>query len=176
MKKQLFSFLLLLSFVVSVSAQKAQVAATDGLETNLRKHIEYLASDKLEGRRTGEPGATAAADYIAKQFAGIGLKPGFRGSNGRSSFLQPFPYVTGVEMAKTGNEFALEFTQGDGKRIRKENQLTLISVGLDNRLQLKPVGFSPNGSVANAQVVFAGFGIVSPEQKFDDFEPPGGWS
>jgi hypothetical protein len=91
MKKQLYSFLLLVSFVVSVSAQKARVA-TD-VETNLRKHIEYLASDKLEGRRAGEQGATFAAGYIANQFAKLRLKPGVRGSNGKPGFLQPFSYT-----------------------------------------------------------------------------------
>jgi hypothetical protein len=81
MKRQLYSFLLLVSFVVSVSAQKAQVATS--VEANLRKHIEYLASDKLEGRRAGEQGATFAAGYIANQFANLRLKPGVHGSNGK---------------------------------------------------------------------------------------------
>ena len=42
----------------------------------LRKDVTYLASDKLEGRRTGTAGATAAAEYIADEFARLGLKPG----------------------------------------------------------------------------------------------------
>lgn len=90
MKKQLFSFLLLLSFVVSLSAQKAQVASD--VEVNLRKHIEYLASDRLEGRRAGEPGATYAAGYIANQFAKLRLKPGIA-SKGTLNFLQAFSYT-----------------------------------------------------------------------------------
>ena len=60
MKKQLFSFLLLLSFVFSVSAQKANTSKPDLTEQNLRQHLNYLASDKLEGRRTGEKSATFA--------------------------------------------------------------------------------------------------------------------
>ena len=93
MKKQLFSFLLLISFVVSVSAQKAQVAKISSVEANLRRHIEYLASDKLEGRRAGEPGATLAAKYIADQFARLKLKPGITGKNGKRSYLQPFSFT-----------------------------------------------------------------------------------
>lgn len=91
MKRQFFGFLLLLSFVFNVSAQKAQVANADAVEQNLRKHIEYLASDKLEGRRTGEAGATAAAGYIANQFARLHLKPGVHAANGKATYLQPFP-------------------------------------------------------------------------------------
>lgn len=93
MKKQIYSFLLLLSFVVSLSAQKAQPARVDALETNLRKHVTYLASDKLEGRRTGEVGATYAAGYIANQFAKLKLKPGARSANGKPNYMQPFSYT-----------------------------------------------------------------------------------
>jgi aminopeptidase YwaD len=93
MKKQFYSFLILLSFVVSVSAQKAQPARVDALETNLRKHVTYLASDKLEGRRTGEKGATYAAGYIANQFAKLRLKPGARSLNGKPNYMQPFSYT-----------------------------------------------------------------------------------
>lgn len=93
MKKQVYSFLLLVSFAFSVSAQKAQVARVDALESSLRKHVAYLASDKLEGRRTGEQGATYAAGYIANQFARMKLKPGARSANGKASYMQPFSYT-----------------------------------------------------------------------------------
>ena len=90
MKKQLIGFLLLLSFVVSLSAQKAQTASA--LEANLRKHVEVLASDKFEGRRAGEPGAVLAGNYVAEQFRKVGLMPGFTG-NGKPDFKQPFSYT-----------------------------------------------------------------------------------
>lgn len=100
MKKQLSSFLLLLSFVFSVSAQKAQVAKPSGLERALRKHIEYLASDKLEGRRTGEPGATVAAGYVANIFANLHLKPGVVAKNGKTGYLQPFSFVPSAALSQ----------------------------------------------------------------------------
>jgi hypothetical protein len=65
----------------------------DPTEANLRRTIEYLASDKLEGRRTGEPGATLAAKYIADQFKKVKLKPGVAGTNGKQSYLQPFSFT-----------------------------------------------------------------------------------
>ena len=91
MTKQLRSLLVLFSLVVSISAQKAAVSSS--VEANLRHHIEYLASDKLEGRRAGEPGAALAAKYIADQFAKIKLKPGATGANGKRSYLQPFSFT-----------------------------------------------------------------------------------
>ncbi|MBN1888744.1 MAG: M28 family peptidase [Thermoflexales bacterium] len=59
------------------------------------KHIEYLASDELEGRRPGTPGGQKAGDYIAARFVEYGLQPA--GSGG--TYFQPFslPYTTLVE-------------------------------------------------------------------------------
>ena len=51
----------------------------------VKRHTEYLASDKLEGRGQGSVGAELAAKYIAKQFKEMGLKPW----NG-DSYLQKF--------------------------------------------------------------------------------------
>src|SRR5690242_17985292 len=39
-------------------------------------HVEFLASDALQGRDTGSPGFEKAAAYVETQFKAIGLKPG----------------------------------------------------------------------------------------------------
>ncbi len=41
--------------------------------------IRYLASDSLDGRLTGTPGADSAAAYIARRFDQVGLQPGAGG-------------------------------------------------------------------------------------------------
>ena len=41
----------------------------------LKKHIEILASDSLEGREVGQPGELLAADYISNHFKNIGIPP-----------------------------------------------------------------------------------------------------
>ncbi|MCA1590101.1 MAG: M20/M25/M40 family metallo-hydrolase [Acidobacteria bacterium] len=46
----------------------------------------------MEGRRTGEKGAKAAADYIAGEFARFRLKGVVQNSNGRNGYLQTFPH------------------------------------------------------------------------------------
>jgi aminopeptidase YwaD len=154
LQKPGLTFLLLLTFCLSHSAQ----TSTLDTRANLRKHIEYLASDKLEGRRTGEAGAVLAAGYIANQFAKLGLKPGASDAVGKPGFMQQFPYVTGVELAANGNFFSIQVTTPDGQRNRAVETLT------------RPVGFSANGSVSNADVVYAGFGIVSTDPAFDDYK------
>jgi len=158
MKNKYLVGLLVLGLSVGVFAQKAKVAKTPDVEANVRKHIAYLTSDRLEGRRTGETGATSAAGYVANMFSALRLTPGAKTKTPKFSYMQMFPYVTGVEMGKTGNSFTLELTLRTGSRIKVENMVPA-----------KPVGFSPNGSVDAAKVIFAGFGITSSEPKFDDY-------
>jgi hypothetical protein len=38
-------------------------------------HVRFLADDALEGRDTGSPGHRKAAEYVAKQFEALGLRP-----------------------------------------------------------------------------------------------------
>ena len=129
----------------------------------IRQVIEYLASDALEGRRTGTPGANDAAHYIAGEFNRYGLRPGMqmarpartRGEN-QARYLQPFPYVAGVELGKNNLFFV--------NRGRPDDAMQFL-VGKD----WMPVGFSSNGQVEAAQLVFAGYGITDAELKYDDY-------
>ncbi|MCY7375881.1 MAG: M20/M25/M40 family metallo-hydrolase, partial [Pyrinomonadaceae bacterium] len=162
MKRQILSFLLLLSFAFSVSAQKAQTQKSGADEKNLRTHVEYLASDKLEGRRTGATGATYAAGYISNMFANYKLKASFNSTaNGKTkgNYLQEFPFVTGVEMADRGNTFSVDISKNVGQK------MTFVE-----ETAFKPVGFSPNGQIDSRAVVFAGYGIASDELKYDDYK------
>ena len=70
-------FFLLISF--AASAQMVE-------EKRLKAHVEYLASDQLEGRGTGTRGEKKAGDYIIKNFKKAGLKP----YPGQKGFRQEF--------------------------------------------------------------------------------------
>src|SRR6476620_6683927 len=79
----------------------------------LQQHISYLASDALDGRRTGTQGANDAAHYIAGEFSRLGLRPALQkaGASRRlsvamSQYLQPFPYIPGVALG-LGNSLSL---------------------------------------------------------------------
>ncbi|MBI3139961.1 MAG: M28 family peptidase [Sphingobacteriales bacterium] len=60
---------------------------------NLKSHIQYLADDKLEGRRTGTNGEKLAMEYISSQFSSTGLQP--KGSNG---YYQAFEVNEGKQI------------------------------------------------------------------------------
>ncbi len=72
-----------LFFLCATQHISAQKISTE----NLRKHIYYLADDKLKGRAPGTGGETKAANYVVKYFTEYGLEP--KGSKG---FFQPFTY------------------------------------------------------------------------------------
>src|SRR5438270_9348115 len=104
------SAVLLSSLSVSALAQQPSTPSIN----RLRQIITYLASDALEGRRTGTPGANEAAHYIAGEFNRLGLRPGMRlnQANGtrppsESAYLQPFPFVSDVAL---GNKNTLTIT------------------------------------------------------------------
>jgi aminopeptidase YwaD len=161
MARKFINSLLVLALVFSISvvAQQPNQPSVD----RLRQMITYLASDALEGRRTGTQGAVDAANYIAGEFERFGLKPGMQLTRGartraeaRSRYLQPFPFVSKVELG--------------------QNNLFFVNPGrADDMMQFRvredwmPLGFSTNGSIRHAEVVFAGYGISSAQMKYDDY-------
>ena len=86
-------FLLLLLFIGGCTSQKKIVVDDDPLLPRIKKHIEYLADDKLEGRRTGTKGEELAMQYISEQFKDIGLTP-----KGTEGYAQKFPMNEGKKM------------------------------------------------------------------------------
>ena len=86
----LFFFLLI---VTSSQGQKLKKEDRQVI-ANLQKHIEVLANDSLEGRRTGTPGEQKAITYISNEFKTVGLLP--KGTNG---FYQPFEIDEGKQVS-----------------------------------------------------------------------------
>ena len=146
---------LLLAAVGSLAQQPA--AQLEPSVARLQQHISYLASDALDGRRTGTQGANDAAHYLAGEFARLGLRPAIQkaGASRRlsvamSQYLQPFPYVAGVTLGPA-NALSL----GDKK----------FNVGQD----WMPVGFSSSSHVENTPIAFVGYGITASELNYDDY-------
>src|SRR5256885_16290955 len=96
-----------LAFAVALAQQSSTTAPS---VDHIRQVITYLASDALEGRRTGTPGANDAARYIAGEFNRLGLRPGMqpiepartRGEN-QSAYQQPFHYVSQAELGRANS-------------------------------------------------------------------------
>src|SRR2546421_8496718 len=98
-------FVLVALLSIAVFAQQPSASAPS--VNRLQQIISYLASDALDGRRTGTPGANDAAHYIAGEFSLLGLRPGMQMARAgrtrgeiRAGYLQPFPYISKVELGK----------------------------------------------------------------------------
>src|SRR5256884_7308042 len=162
MRRQFLSLALILAIAFSAIAQQRTDEAAPSVE-RLRAHITYLASDKLDGRRTGSPGANLAAEYIAREFSRYGLRrsigrdlPGMSilEADSPRRYMQEFPYVAGVDLGK-GNEFS--FIQG------LNGSPTSLHIGED----WVPLGLSNNTRFDKAEYMFVGYGITATELKYN---------
>ena len=147
MERRLFT-LAIAPIVALVSAQ-GQKSSEEITSFEIKQHVQFLASDSLDGRLTGTEGNRRAAQYIANQFERFGLPP-----VPGQSYLQEFEFVQQVRLGQQ-NSFVLATGTGPEE----------ASVDKDFR----PLGFSTNSSV-EGNLVFAGYGISAPEKGYDDYE------
>jgi len=156
--KTLSRTLIITAAVVALSAiviaQRGRTTNSPISENALRAHIKFLSDDRLEGRGTGAKGGETAALYIAEQFEALGLK----GAGPKGSFWQPVSLV-GVK-ADPKTEL----------RVNGETKSELFKFADDF------VAFTGSQTekvdIENAEMVFVGYGIDAPEQKWNDYKGP----
>jgi aminopeptidase YwaD len=170
-----FAFLMVAALAAGIFAQQTSSTKVTSVE-RLRAHIEYLASDKLEGRRTGSPGANAAAEYIAREFSRYGLRrsigqdlPGMSvlEADSPNRYLQKFPYVAGVELGKN-NSLTVTLTSANVAETQgsfKTQTTEAFRVAED----WLPLGLSASGRVENLPAVLVGYGLSVSDLKYDDY-------
>jgi len=147
--RQILPFLLISILAVPLQAQKKGLESIN--QSDLKKHMQFLASDELEGRDTGSPGLYTAARYLAVQAQYLGLKA----VGGENGYMQPYTILE--------------------KAYDRENSHTTIS-----KLGSAPVVNSESfyifpatkedKTVIEGEVVFAGYGIRDEAHNYDDFE------
>lgn len=110
MKKLLLIVLLFTTIANAQSKKKKRLAeekAAMEIMTNLKQHVQYLADDKLEGRRTGTKGEQLAQQYLVQQYTQMGLEP-----KGKEGYLQTFEINEGKQVDASSsfvvNEKALD--------------------------------------------------------------------
>ena len=112
-------------------------------------HIEFLASDALEGRRAGSPGHTKAAEYVAAKFREAGLKAG--GESGAYIQLVPMETRT-IDEPSSSLELIKD---GKSRRVRLGEEANL-GVRIDRPGEVE------------ADVVFVGHALTIPEANIND--------
>ncbi len=110
-----------------------------------------LASDELQGRAPGTEGETRTIAYLTEQFLAIGLEPG--GENG--GWTQRVPLV------HTQVRSPASFTVA-----AHGETLTLLS---PRDIYVNTARETRTVRIANAPMVFVGYGVTAPERGWDDF-------
>ncbi|HUR93157.1 MAG TPA: M28 family peptidase [Gemmatimonadales bacterium] len=147
----------LLCFTIAATPLAAQAGGTTAsaatrvaraLDSNLvRSHLEFLADDALEGRAPGTRGGTTAARYIAAQFRRLGLEPA--GDSG--TYFQRVPIIALTP------EPTLAVTRPTPSPLTWKTDYVMWSMRNDSVVDLQ------------GDLVFAGYGIVAPEQGWNDY-------
>jgi aminopeptidase YwaD len=99
-RKTIVAFILVICVTGNSFSQKLK-KADKIIIANLQMHVNYLADDKLEGRRAGTNGEKLAMEYIATQFEKAGLQP--KADNG--GWYQAFDINDGKEISRNSYFF-----------------------------------------------------------------------
>lgn len=154
MQKKIVRLLFLGLLLTDVSAQAqtrpsktakvtAQLPEQTITRAEVEAHTRFLASDELQGRRTGEPGNWVAARYIAEQFRQLGLKAVATSDNQADYFQR-------IELEKV-----------------KAAISAIMLLGNDTlRLGKELVVMAGNPTDVSGQVVYVGYGLTDGEDGY----------
>jgi hypothetical protein len=152
-----------LSFSLNLFSQDLSTRAAVDIATTviqprqIRAHMRFLSDSLLQGRAPGTPGYDVAASYVASQLEGMGLRPGVSGK-----WLQP---VT-LQKAVVDSAASALFLTVKGTEQKLVDGKDYI---LGARFANSPEKDSRVECDVNAPVVFVGFGVTAPDEKYDDF-------
>jgi Zn-dependent M28 family amino/carboxypeptidase len=117
---------------------------------SMLQHIKMLSSDDFEGRSPGTRGEKRTTEYIARQFADLGLKPG----NPDGTYFQSVPLVG------TLSNPGMSYTVG-GKTVSLKSTEDFVAWSPRQEATV---------SIKDSEMVFVGYGVVAPEYGWDDYK------
>ncbi len=144
-----------LSFLLTSAALAADTPTFS--PQRLSDQVKTLSSDAFEGRGPATPGETKTVDYVIAQMKAVGLQPGGDLKDGKRGWTQAVPLgrfeITGpiaLGLKVNGKDQAL--TQGSEIAVRAA------------------MNGAKSVSIADAPLVFVGYGVKAPERNWDDFK------
>ena len=147
MRIKFFVVIVLISLFCSMSFAQTKGKYTNLFdEQKLKTTVKFLSDDGFEGRAPGSRGGELAAKFIAMQLQMLGVKPANNGS-----YFQPVSLVavkanpnTALNIGDVSYKFGDDFVAFTGAQTENVN--------------------------LNSELVFVGYGIDAPEQKWNDFK------
>lgn len=146
--------ILAISLFIACSTSVSRIDEGDGLEVfsadTLKKHISVLASDAFMGRKPFTEGEAKTVNYLVEQFKLLGLEPG----NGDS-------YIQSVPMAN------ILATAAPSMQVKSSKGSFSLKAFKDYIIWTDKTDSS--FTLDNADLVFAGYGVVAPEYNWNDY-------
>ena len=149
--------LLAASGLALAAAPLAAQSAGQFSTARLARHIQILGSDAYEGRGPATRAEKKTVDYLIREFRAAGLSPGGDVVNGKRQWTQAVPLLksdiagTPQLILNVGNA-PMNLTQGEQIAVRS------------------PMNGSSTVNIANAPLLFIGYGVAAPERGWDDFK------
>ena len=133
----------------TLAAQQAR-AATPITAAEIDAHLRFLSSDLLEGRAPATRGGQLAAEYIASELRGSAIAPGVNGS-----YFQDVP----IDIVGADQSTIRVATGGKAPAsLRFPDDIVMWA------------GSAADSSAMRGEIVFVGYGVTAPENKWDDFK------
>lgn len=130
---------------IAIAALLVPLTAAAQDPGRIAAHMRFLSSDLLEGRGTGTRGYMIAAQYVASEYEKLGLEPGANGS-----YFQTVPFV---KTTATDDSYIVIA----GSQLKLGADFATVGDPVRDQLDI------------DAPVVYAGYGITAPPQKYDDY-------
>lgn len=150
----LLAFAIAIMLFASCKQKDTTADENDGLSffsaDSMKQHVAVLASDAFMGRKPFTAGETKTLDYLQQQFKAIGTEPG----NG-DSYLQAVPMVNITATAAP----SMTVTSAKGNFTLKAFDDYVIWTDKTDSVE----------TLDNSELVFAGYGVVSPENNWNDY-------
>ena len=132
-------------------ASSPQTIAPGDINVETMKEVtRILSSDEYEGRAPGTPGEAKSLATIVSQFSAAGLQPGNKGS-----WFQDVPLVE-----ITGKNHSALTVSGGAKPLSFTYAKDFVA---------GTYRVTPRIDLANAELVFVGYGINAPEKGWNDY-------
>jgi len=147
--------LALLPLTAIAAAAAPQAPAFEA--ARLSEHVRILSSDAYEGRGPATAGETKAVSYIVQQMKAAGLQPGGPLLKGKRQWTQDVPLL------RTSIEGTPRLTLNLGGKTQA------LSQGDEIAVRAAMTG-ARHVTLADAPLVFVGYGVKAPERNWDDFK------
>ncbi|SHL69509.1 M28 family metallopeptidase [Rhodanobacter sp. OK091] len=153
MKRLLLYTLLVAACPVALAAGTLPTFSTGRLSAE----VKTLSSDAFEGRGPATPAETKTIDYMVTQMKAAGLQPGGDLKDGKRAWTQAVPLRRSQIIGTPALTLDLD---GKSEALSQGEQMAIRA----------PMDGSTAVSIANAPLVFVGYGVKAPERRWDDFK------